>query len=86
MTQNYVNGFFTKCAELKVPYEMAVAMYKHATGCGGAPASKAAPAPATKKPAAGKVAVQTPNAGLAKLKGILAERKAKAQSAPAPTK
>lgn len=28
MTQNYVNGFFTKCAELKVPYDAAVAMYK----------------------------------------------------------
>lgn len=86
MTQNYVNGFFTKCAEHKVPYEMAVAMYKHATGCGGAPAAKAAPAPATKQPGPVKAGVPTPKAGLAKLKGILAERKAKAQSAPAPAK
>lgn len=83
MTQNYINGFFTKCAEHKVPYDLAVALYKRATGCGGAPATKAAPAPATKKPDAGKVSVQTPKAGLAKLKGIFAERKAKTQSAPA---
>lgn len=34
MTQNYINGFFTKCAERKVPYEMAVAMYKKAGATG----------------------------------------------------
>ena len=32
MTQDYVNGFFTKCAENKVPYDLAVSMYKHAAG------------------------------------------------------
>lgn len=85
MTQNYVNGFFTKCAERKVPYEMAVAMYKKAAGCGGAPAKKA-PAQATKQPGTVKAGVPTPKAGLSKLKGILAERKAKAQPAPAPAK
>ena len=83
MTQNYINGFFTKCAEHKVPYDLAVVLYKRATGCGGAPAHKAAPASATKKPAVGKAAVPTLKGGIAKLKGILAERKAKKQPAPA---
>lgn len=32
MTQNYVNGFFTKCAECRVPYDLAVALYKRAEG------------------------------------------------------
>jgi hypothetical protein len=43
MTQNYVNGFFTKCAEQRVPYDIAVALYKKAgtTGLYEAPVTPA---------------------------------------------
>lgn len=50
MTQEYINGFFTKCAESKLPYELAVELYKKAAGCGSAPA-KADPSTPSAKPA-----------------------------------
>lgn len=43
---NYSSGFFRKCAEYRIPYDMAVAMYKAAA----TPAPAQAPAPAPVNP------------------------------------
>lgn len=92
MTQNYINGFFTKCAERKVPYDLAVALYKRAAGpvAVPAPAAKPSPVKAVKgpyvQPAAGaapspspvpKKVLPTPNDAVKKIRDILAERRAK---------
>ena len=92
MTQNYINGFFTKCAERKVPYDLAVALYKRAAGpvAAPAPAPKPSPVKAVKgpyvQPAAGaapspspvpKRVFSIPNAAVKKIRGIFAERRAK---------
>ena len=42
MTQAYVNGFFTKCAQAGVPYDLAVRMIKAADNQTTPPASATA--------------------------------------------